>query len=286
MRRSARSRLGQGVRDRGGHRDRQDAGDPADRRVDPGGAAHGRGRQPRARGDAGHPVLERGHRHHRHRPALVPGRPDHGARHGHRRRDPPDLRRARALPGAGQARRLPLHLAQRHRGPGLLRPLPRQRRCARHRGLRSDAQGEGAGPSPEAGRVPQRALHPARDQGEARRGRVRADARRGGAAGGRARRAVEAARHRVLPRRRADPGDPAVSRGRGRAPVPARDDRGRPVGAQRPGPRHGRDLRRPVRQRGGARAATCSTGSISAPTRSCRWPAGCTAGCRTARSSS
>ena len=67
-------------------------------------------------------------------------------------------------------------------------------------------------------------------------------------------RAVEAAHHRVLPRRRADPGDPALSRGRGRAAVPPGDDRGGAVRAQRARARHRRDLRRALRQRGGARA--------------------------------
>ena len=51
------------------------------------------------------PTLERGDRHHRDRAALVPGRPHHPARHPGRGRDPPDLRRARALPGARQAGR-------------------------------------------------------------------------------------------------------------------------------------------------------------------------------------
>ena len=49
--------------------------------------------------------------------------------------------------------------------------------------LRSRAQGEGAGPAADARRVPQRAVHPPRDQGEARRGGVRAHPRRGRAAG-------------------------------------------------------------------------------------------------------
>ena len=64
--------------------------------------------------------------------------------------------------------------------------------------------------------------------------------------------AVATAHHRVLPRRRADPGDPPLSGGRSRAAVPSGDDRGRAVGAQRARARHRDHLRCPVRQRGGA----------------------------------
>ena len=80
-------------------------GDPADGGVDPRRVAAGRRGQPRAGGHAGDADLERGHRHHRHCAAVVPGRPDHPARHGGGGRDPPDLRRTRALPGPRQARR-------------------------------------------------------------------------------------------------------------------------------------------------------------------------------------
>ena len=48
--------------------------------------------------------------------------------HGGGGRNPPDLRRAGALPGARQARRRAVHLAQRHGGPGVLRQVPRQQR--------------------------------------------------------------------------------------------------------------------------------------------------------------
>ena len=69
----------------------------------------------------------------------------------------------------------------------------------------------------EAGRgVPRRALPAARDPAKARRRGVRADPRRGGAAGGRPRRALARAQRGVLPRRRADPRHPAVPRGRAR----------------------------------------------------------------------
>ena len=182
------------------------------------GAASGRRGEPGAGGDARDPDLERGDRHHRHRPALVPGRPHHRPGYRDRGRDPPDLGRAGAVPGAGEARRVPLRLAQRHGGSDLLRALPRERRGARDACLRSRRSRRKVQVLPQtARRVPQRALHPPRDQGAARGGRVPAHPRRGRAPGRGAGRAVEAAHDRVLPRRRADPGDPPVSRGRGRA---------------------------------------------------------------------
>ena len=49
----------------------------------------------------------------------------------------------------------------------------------------------------------------------------------------------------------ADSRHPAVSRRGSRASLPAGDDGGGPVGAERERARHGRDLRRPLRQRGG-----------------------------------
>jgi hypothetical protein len=49
------------------------------------------------------------------------------ARHGHRGRDPPDLGRARTLPGTGQARAVSLHLALGHRRSIVLLGVPRQR---------------------------------------------------------------------------------------------------------------------------------------------------------------
>ncbi len=142
----------------------------------------GRG-QPRARGHAGDADLECGDRDDRDRPALVPGRPDHRPRHRDRRRDPPDVGRARALPGAGEARRLPLHLAQRDGGPDILRALSRQRRGPAHLRVRSQAQGAGAGAPAEAGRVPRRALRPPHHQGAAGCGGVPPDPSRGRAAG-------------------------------------------------------------------------------------------------------
>ena len=120
-----------------------------------------------------------------HRAALVPGRPDHRPRHGHRRRDPPDLRRARAVPGAGEAGRLPLHLAQRHGGPGLLRPLPRQRRGAGDQAFDPALKAKVQVLPQKPDEFLERALHPPSDQGEARRGGVRAHPRRGRAAGAR-----------------------------------------------------------------------------------------------------
>ena len=133
--------FGQGLRHRRGHRHRQDARHPADRRGDSRRAAPRRRGEPRAGGHARDARLERGHRHHRHRAAVVPGRPHHRARHADRRRDPPDLRRAGAVPRAGQAGGLPLHLALRDRRPDVLRALPRQRGGARDLRLRSQAQG-------------------------------------------------------------------------------------------------------------------------------------------------
>ena len=96
------------------------------------------------------PVLERRDRHHRYRAALVPGRPHHRPGHRGRRRDPPDLGRARALSGAGEAGRLPVHLAQRHGGSVVLRALPRQRGRARDAGVRSRTQGQGPGAAPDS----------------------------------------------------------------------------------------------------------------------------------------
>ena len=98
-------RIGERVRDRGRHRHRQDAraSGPSRRRSCGEPLAVGVvNREREATPDDAH--LERRHRHHRHRPALVPGRPHHRPRHRHRGRDPPDLGRAGALPGAGEAR--------------------------------------------------------------------------------------------------------------------------------------------------------------------------------------
>ena len=111
----------------------QDARDPPDRRR---AARHHRPSrrrdQPRARGDAGDAELERHHRHDRHRAALVPGRRHSAERHARRRRDSSDVGRARALPRAGQARRLPVHLAVRHRRSDVLSPsISRARTCSR-----------------------------------------------------------------------------------------------------------------------------------------------------------
>ena len=105
-----------------------------------------------------------------------------------------------------------------------------------------------------ARRVPQRALHPPRDEGEARRRGVSSRPARKSSdwrasLGEQWKRLTTG----VLPRRRADPGHPAVPGGGGRAALPAGDDRGRPIGAQRPRARHGGDLRRALRQRGRTR---------------------------------
>ena len=179
-------RLGQGIRHRGGHRHRQDARHPPDRRVDPAGAARGRRGEPGARGDAGDAELERGHRHHRHRAPLVPGRSHHRPRHHHRGRDPPDLGRAGAVPGAGQAGRLPLHLAQRDGGSRPSTPATSTApRCSQTYAFDPKLKAKVAGAAAEARGVPQRALRPARDQGAARRRGLRADPRGGRAAGGR-----------------------------------------------------------------------------------------------------
>ncbi len=113
-------------------------------------------------------------------------------RHPHRRRDPPDVRRAGAVPRARQARRLPLHLALGDGGPDVLRPLPRERGRPGDLRVRPGAPGEGPGAAADARRVPRRQVPPPRDEGAARRRGVRADAGRGRAAGGGPGREVEA----------------------------------------------------------------------------------------------
>ena len=197
--------------------------------------------------------MERRHRDDGHRAALVRGRADHEEGHAGGRRDPPDLRRARAVPGARQARRLPLHLAVGDRGPDVLRGVSERRRGTGDPGVRPRPRGTGEGAAAAPARVPERARHAAGDERTARRGGVRADPGRGRAARPRRGRALAAARHGVLPRRRADPRDPAVPRRGGATAVPARDDGGGTIGAQHPRARHRGDLRRPLCQRRRAR---------------------------------
>jgi hypothetical protein len=116
------------------------------------------------------PVAERDRGDHRHRPPLVPGRRHPAARHARGRRDPPDVGRARAVPRAGQARRLPLHLALRHRRPAVLRALPRLGRRARGLLVRPEARRQGRGRGPHARGLPRRPLPAERAEGAPRVG--------------------------------------------------------------------------------------------------------------------
>src|SRR5437773_1002375 len=104
--------------------------------------------------------------------------------------------------------------------------------------LRGAGEGAAAGPA----RVLEGALHAAGDKRAARRGGVRPHPGRGRAARPGRGRALAAARDGVLPRRRADPRDPAVPRRGGATAVPARDDGGGTIGAQHPRTRHRGDL--------------------------------------------
>ena len=244
----------QGLRHRGRHRhrERRSASAPSPRRScasRSGTAWSTASARPRRRRR-----LERRHRHHRHRAALVPGRPDHRARHPHRGRDPPDLRRARAVPRAGQAGRLPVHLAQRHGGSRLLRPVPRTApTCSRPAPSipQLRAKVEVLPQTPEEFLDDRYIRHVIKERrGVAVFVPTRAEVERLAAELGEQ---WPRAHDGVLSRRRADPGDPAVSRGRGGAAVPAGDDGGGPVGAQRPRARHRGHLRRALRQRGRAR---------------------------------
>ena len=149
---------------------------------------------------------------------------------------------------------MPLHLAQRHRGSRLLRPLPRQQRGAGKLGLRSCAQGASQGDPDAGGRISGREIPAARDQGEARCRGVRANPSGSGATGAGSGRTVAPSHCRVLSRRRADQGAATVPGGRSATAIPLGDDGGGTIGAEYPRPRHGGDLRRPLRQRGRARA--------------------------------
>ena len=133
--------------------------------------------------------------------------------------------------------------------PTLLRALPRFGRSAGNYGVRPGARGAGPGRAAAAARLPGRAVRAAGAEGASRRGRLRSHPRRSRGARRPIRGAVAATDGRVLPRRRADPRHPSVPGRRGGASVPARDDRRRSVRPQRPRTRHGRDLRRPLRQR-------------------------------------
>ena len=204
------------------------------------------------------------------------------ARHDRRRRDPPDVRRARALSRARQARRLPIHLAvgdgeSRRSTPGTsTRPtcsrsttsIPTkaaqvQASCASRRWSFSTTRSSGSSAKQRRGValfVPtRRGVEEAADH---------------------VRRCGAAHQHGVLPRRRTDPHHPAVSRGRREEAVLPRDDRGRTERAQRARPRHGDHRRREVLQRRSIAGATCSRRSTSARTRSCRWPGACTGASR------
>ena len=216
-----------------------------------------------------------------HRPPLVSGRSHHCARHHHRGRDPPDLGRAGALSCAGQAGRLPLHLAERHGGP---RPSTRQ-----YLNSSEVLVTQAFDPALKAKvevlpQQPEEFLNERyiRQLMKEKRGvavfvPTRAEVEKLAAGLGDA---VAPADHGVLPRRRADPGHPPLSRGGGRASLPPGDDRG------------GSDRRSTCADwipwsstmrataTWSTAAATCFTGCISAPMRSSRWPAGCTAGCR------
>jgi hypothetical protein len=158
------------------------------------------------------------------------------------------------VPRPRQARGLPFHLAVGHGGSRLLRGVPRFPGRAGDVRVRPPARRAGRGAHAEPGRVPRRAVPPA---GPARGARCcglppHACGSRGG--GRRAGRRAPGRAHGVLPRGRADPRDPPLPRGLGGEAVPARDDRGRPVGAQHHRARHRGDLRRAVRQHRGARA--------------------------------
>ncbi|CAA9304759.1 MAG: HrpA-like helicase, partial [uncultured Gemmatimonadaceae bacterium] len=237
------------------HRHGEDARGAADRRGDPQGAAQGGGGEPRARGHARAARAERDRGDHRDRAPLVPGRRHPAARHARRRRDPPDVGGAGAVPLVRQARRVPLHLALGHRGPDVLPRLPQLRRRPRGVLVRPQEGGGREGGEPAAGRLPRRQVRDAAGAAEARRGGVPPHARRRGAGRRRRRGALPAPERGVLPRRGADPRDPPVPRGgRRREAVPARDDGGRPERAQRARPRHGDHRRHAVHQRDRPRA--------------------------------
>ena len=157
------------------------------------------------------------------------------------------------MPGAGEAGRLPLRVAVGDGRPLVLRPLPRLGGGARNPCLRPRQGRPRARAGAAAARVSRRPLHEAGAARAARRSGVRAHSRRGRADREGARQPLAATPDGVLPRRRADPGDPALPRWSGATAVSPGDDGGRAVGAQHPRPRHSSDLRRALRQRGGAR---------------------------------
>ena len=224
------------LRHRGRNWHGEDARHPPDRRGHPARrSAARRCRQPRARSDARDADLERHHRDHRHRAALVPGRRHPPDRHAGRRRDPSDIGRAGAVPRARQARGLPVHLAVGHGGSALLcalprtpprssrarRSIPRRRRTRQASSARIRWSFSTTGSCATSCRSGAASACSCRRAPRSRRRRQR-------------RRAVPADHGRVLSRRRADPRDPAVPRGNG-APKPyrPRDDCGGPERAQR-----------------------------------------------------
>ena len=246
---------GQGLRHRRRHRHRQDARHPADRRGDPRRAAAGRRGQPRARGDAGDAALECRDRHHRHRAPLARRRPDHrGATRSSSTRStrPPrnssSASRSASAPAAGSSGSRPRSI------PPIYRALSRQRRGARDERVRSGAQGEGHGARassrPSFSTIARCGDSSAR--GAAWRSSCRRAPKSSGSApncGARFPRLATAFYHGGEPIRVLRP----FLEGEVAEAVPARDDRGGPVGAQSPRARYGGDLRRALRQRGRAR---------------------------------
>ncbi len=247
--------VGQGFRHRGGHRHRQDARHPADRRVDPGGAAPvGRG-QPGARGDAGDAaswnvvIVTTGIARRWFQDDLITGRDTVIVDEIHQ--TSAELELCLALGKRAGCRFIWLSATV---DPDVLRPLPRQRGRARDLRLRPRAQGEGRRC---CRRRPKSSSTSATSATSSRRRRgvavfvpTRAEVERLAVElGEQWKRLTTAFYHGGEPIRVIRP----VSRGRGGAAVPAGDDRGRPVGAQRARARHGRDLRRALRQRGRAR---------------------------------
>ena len=204
------------------------------------------------------------------------------ARHDHRRRDPSDVGRARALPRARQARRLPVHLAVGDGESGVLRAVSRLGRRARGLRLRSRRRRRRCEVVRQASRCSFSTTRFLRQLGKQRRGvALFVPTRRGvEEAAEHVRQHGAAHQHRVLPRRRADSHHPSVPRGRRAEAVFPRDDRGRTERAQRARPRHGDHRRREVLQRRSIAGATCSRRSTSARTRSCRWPGACTGASR------
>ena len=148
--------------------------------------SRGRG-QPGARSDAGDAQLERRHRHHRHRAALVPGRPDH-----RRATRSSSTRSTRPRPSWSCVWRSASGPAAASSGsaPRSTRPstpaTSTARRCWRPSAFDPRAQGARCKVLPQKPEeFLERALHPAPHQGEARGGGVPPDPRRGRAAGAR-----------------------------------------------------------------------------------------------------